>query len=298
MNLETDIRDLRTRIAQPVRANPDDGFLTDLEAVGMLNFAALRVAQDIVDDALPDLHQKNDQTTISGQENYSVPSDLLRILSVEIDYGQGFNPAQLVSPKELILDRWDPVWRAENTRPNYAVLSNEIFIRPIPDSVTAGATRLRIRYIQTPARRFKHLQGKTDGDGTTTVLAISTDASPSNWWVGTTPVPINARIQSGVLAGEERTVSASSKDTNITVSVVYSAIPGTGIIFDVGEESPLSKAFQDLMMGYAAYLGWSKDENESGANREFTLYTSAVKGINARYNRLHAQEPHSLAETR
>lgn len=290
MNLEVEIRQVRERLGEPARDDQADNYITDREIVDWIHAAEHQIIQDVADDALTDLHGETSETTVNGTESYALAtnaSDFLRLLDVRLDTGMGLVECDLINPKQRRQLYESPTWRPTAAHPFAWLYGASIYVAPIPGS-EAGAGKLKIRYVKQPNRRFKHDTGLTDAAGiTTTLVDAGLRTEPDDYWNSG-----SVRLKTGILAGEERTVSDFDNGTNtITVSSAFSGTPGTGIYYEIGEVSDVGEEFNPLIISWATYLAYLKDREVDLAQDQKQRYDMGVQKINARYGAYHRQEP-------
>ena len=169
--------------------------MTVKHLVRLLYQSELRVSQDAPDDALWSLLATPfDQATVAGTGEYDLPGKsatannelpLLRVISIELKVAHNYYPARLVSLDELWKADHMPLQQARNRTPVASLTGRETFkIRPIPEA--AVATGLRINYLKTPRRRFRHTKSTvTTTDITNDDALIDTvRTEKDDWWTG------------------------------------------------------------------------------------------------------------------
>lgn len=301
-NLRSQLEELRHRLAEPFdpsqegTSNPVEGYYPDQALLNFLHAAELMVAHDVVDDALLSLQTTFDITTANGTETYDLPQrsltalgdpPILRLVAAELDRGWGRKyPCRLLPPEAFFRADFDPMFRASERSPVASLIDDgQIRVRPIPGA-EAGATKLVLRYIRVPRRRFRHYKGIVDSS-TTTIVTDGDMIQPASFWVTNAQCSLRIVTQNGIL-GEERMVTANDA-TTITVTPAFSEAPVAGDEYHIGEVSELSDELIPAVMAWATYLGYQAD-----ARGDHTIplqeYKGFIQSINQRYAGIHGQE--------
>lgn len=269
MNLETQIRQVRSRFAEPRTADPADDRFTDTEILEWIHQAEIHVIRNIAE------REKWIRTAtfpaVNGQELYDratagFPTDLIDI--VRVTYASApciRHPVHEIDALEMNSRRFP---RKGYNQYFYELAgtfgTSKLGIRPIPND----ATNIVLWYIKMPYRRYKHKRGTTTAAGTNVEIIDATNLThPNNFWTDS-----EVRLFDGVLAGQERIVASSTKaTTRLTVSTAFDEIVAQNVIFEVGEVSELSKELDPLVTAWATYLAKMKnaDPDASAVKIEF-----------------------------
>lgn len=285
MNLQTEIDEVRVRVGEPHRTDESDSFILDREIINWIHQAELQLIQDLPLDALLDVQAEASITTVTLTDSYDLPADFVRLIDVRLDTGQGLFRARKVEPNEIAMVDLSPAWTVTGNTPVFALVGNQILVRPIPVTPAVGANKLKIRYLQEPTRRFKAYRGYTTAAGLITTLVDSSAPGPDDWWKDA-----EVRLMSNELEGEERTVTAFADSTGTFTSLAWSKIPGNGVLYHAGQVSDLPGEFWETWVAYAAYRALSKDRETDLAKIQLDEYHQFLQLINARFLRVHKSE--------
>lgn len=285
MNLQTEIREIRTRLSAPVRSNDTDNYITDLEIVDWIWAAELQIAQDVSDDALLDLEATDSVTTVNGTSAYSLASDFQRLLSVQLDVGAGLQYARIINPKQARLIAQSPSWRSSAMNPYAWVYAGQLNVSPTPGS-EAAVGKLKVNYVGRPTQRAKHIYSYTTGAGTAITMVDSALVQADDFWNN-----CKVRLTTGALKNQERLVTDFTASSDTLTVATFGTDPGQSIYYEMGEVSDLGDEFSPLIVAWATYLGFIKDADMELAAAQLNEYRTAVQAINARYGAFHRQEP-------
>lgn len=286
MNLQTEITEVRARLGEPFRVQDENSFILDREITNWIQQGELRVLQDFPIDALLSLQTEQQIDTVDGQEEYSLASDFVRLIDVRVNYGQGWFKARLVESGDLSIADVSPGFGFSHTLPLVAFSQGKLALRPVPDTVTAGMGRLKVRYLKEPTRRYKHHTGFSTGGGSTTTLVDSACPGPNSYWNGTT-----LRFLTNDYTGTEVTVTGFTSATGTIAFAALTSAPGTGVQYDMGTESDLPGEFWEAWVAYAAFRALSKDRETDLAAMQMQDYKEIVAHVRERFETAHKSEP-------
>ncbi len=296
-NLGVQIQALRSRLGEPFEDAAEDtggseGYYRQSELLDFIYQAELRLAKDLVNDALVGLHTTVSRTTLDGTDLYDLPTTditvpddppVLRMISVELDTGSGLFPCRQISRKDLRkVDEWSS-HRAEARHPVMMYdAAGQILVRPIP-STEAGATKLVFRYLKIPRRRYRHHRGKIDSVVSTTIfIDASADIYPNDYWF--TDTNSSVMIVVGQLAGEARMISDfDGLLGGFTVAHAFSKSLNVTEEYIAGEISEIGDHTGDLQLAYASFLGKQKIGEAQLAANFLAEYQSGVEKVNEVY---------------
>jgi hypothetical protein len=138
----------------------------DASLLPLVNIAKDNIAQAIVRVNPNYFGTVSDANTISGQQDYQKPANLLILKRLDISYTDT-NPGSYNPALETTLDQLQPMgedWYATYqsiTSPLYRFDDTQLFIYPIPTATTSGTAFMRLWYV---LRRtdLPDLSGSTD----------------------------------------------------------------------------------------------------------------------------------------
>lgn len=294
-NLAAQLVALRARLGEPYEgtsATPvNEGYFTQEDLVQFIYEAEVRLARDLVNDAITGLQTTVSRTTVNGTASYDVPANdiavaddppVLRMVGVDLDTGSGLYPCREISRKDL----WkSDDWSTHRADPRHPMMvwdaSGKITVRPTPGT-EAGAAKLIFRYYKLPRRRYRWHIGVVGSATTTTILAAGATVYPDDYWI--TDCKSSLRISSGDIKGQERMISDFTSATGLfTVAFAFSEAPVATDQFLAGEVSDLGDQVGDLMLAYAAFLGRQKIGDPQQAQMFLAEYQSGVQRVNATY---------------
>lgn len=285
MNLQTEIREIRTRLSAPVRSNDTDNYITDIEIVDWIWAAELQIMQDAVEDALLDLQATQTETTVNGTSAYALDTSFQRVLQVQLNTGAGLIPCRIINPKQVRLLSQSPSWRPSPMTPYAWIFGGNINVSPTPGS-EAGAGKLIVQYTARPTKRGKHIASYTTAAGSATALVDTALTQADDYWNNCT-----VRLTSGAMKNLERTVTDFTASTDTLTVATFGTAPGQSITYEMGEVSDLGDEFSPLIVAWATYLGYVKDADLELANMQRDEYLRGIQTLNARYQSYHRQEP-------
>jgi hypothetical protein len=299
-NLGVQLQALRSRLGEPYDDATEDtggneGYYTQLELIEFIYQAELRLAKDLVNDALVGLHTTVSRTTTDGVATYDLPTTditvaddppVLRMVGVDLDTGAGLFPCRQISRKDL----WKADdWGTHRAEPRHPIMvydaAGQITVRPTPTTAGGvGAGKLVFRYLKVPRRRFRHHRGIVNSVTSTTVF-IDADAgalySNGHW---TTDTKSAVRIVVGGLTGEERMIASFIGSTGAyTVAFGFSQQINVNDEYIAGEISEIGDHVGDMTLAWASYLGKQKIGESQEAQNYLAEYQSGVKSINELY---------------
>lgn len=293
-NLAAQLVALRARLGEPYEgtsATPvNEGYFTQEDLVQFIYEAEVRLARDLVNDAITGLQTTVSRTTVDGTATYDAPATnitvaddppVLRMVGVDLDTGSGLYPCREISRKDL----WKvDDWATHRADPRHPVMvwdaAGQVTVRPTPGA-EAAAAKLVFRYYKVPRRRYRWHIGVVGSASTTTILAAGATIYPDDYWI--TDCKSSLRMSSGYIRGQERMISDFTSLGLFTVSFAFSEAPTAGDHFLAGEVSDLGDQVGDLMLGFAAYLGRQKIGDPQQAQAFLAEYQSGVQRVNATY---------------
>lgn len=281
MNLETQIRQVRARLSDPRRTDPEDSYVTDLELVDFIHQAEWQVVRDLAERE--SFVQTATFNAVNAQEQYDeaaagFPIDVLDIVRVTyggvecrrhpvhelgaLDFGSNYRPRKGLSQFFYLIGG--------------SLGKLKLGIRPIPDDTSQVA----VWYVRRPYRRFKHLLGQVTLAGTNLEIIDSTSLlHVDSYWNGS-----EVRLKDQIYAGNERIVSAFAAATDkITVSVAWPTIITVGTRYEVGEVSQMPADLEPLVIGWASYLGFVKNMAADLGGIARSEYDQMLSRHNQRY---------------
>lgn len=281
MNLETQIRQVRARLSDPRRTDPEDSYVTDLELVDFLHQAEWQVVRDLAERE--SFVQTATFAAVNGQEQYDeaavgFPIDVMDI--VRVTYG-GVECRRHPVHELGALD-FGSNYRARKGLSQFFYLIGgslgklKLGIRPIPDDTS----QIAIWYVRRPYRRFRHVRGIVTLLGTNVEIIDSTNLLHVDSYWNTCEV----RIMDGLYVGNERVVSAFAAATDkITVSSAFPTPIPVGSRYEVGEVSQMPADLEPLVIGWAAYLGFVKNMAADLGGIARSEYDQMMSRHNQRY---------------
>lgn len=287
MNLQTEITAVRHRIGEPFRSDEQNGFILDKEIRQWIHEAELQVVKDLPDDALYTLHKPSVVELTGADNDYDLPTDFVRWIELRIKYdGTNFYSADLVSPKQFRQAVDSPMWRANIRKPKAMIFNNKFYIAPTPETTVASG--IELRYVKEPTRRYKHYKGLSTAAGSTTTVVDSETPGVNDYWNATELVLLDGTVrgQSGIVTG-----FTDASGTFTFAASTFTAAPGVGVDFEVGQISDLPGEFFPLWVAWASWLALSKDREVDLAREQKLEYTETVGRIRERYEGLHRAEP-------
>jgi len=203
MNLQSEIREVRSRVADPARVDPNDSYILDIEVMDWLWRGETQLLHDISEREK--VAKILTIAAVAAQELYSITVDLLDIIRVTYA-GTECTRYPVEELGALTTNRFRvPV---KGQQQYFYILSDtaagvvpgrtRIGIQPIPDDTS----NIIIYYIPMPTRRFKANQGTTTGAGSSTTMVDSLLIQPDDYWNGT-----QIRLLSGYLKGNAQVVT-------------------------------------------------------------------------------------------
>lgn len=279
MNLQSEIREVRSRVSEPDRVNPDNPYFTDLEIIDWIYRAEIQTAHDAIERER--LIKTATTAGVASQELYDAPADLLDI--VRVTYGgvecTRFPVTELGA---LATNRLREPTKGlqqffyELAKPTGVPGRGQIGIRPVPNDTA----NIVVYYVPMPVRRYKAVQGTTTGAGTTTTALDSVlSAYPDDFWNDT-----QFRILTGPMRGQFRNVSDFSSGTGtITWTTAIEAAPGTNNDYEMGQVSSLPQEWIPMVVAWASYQALLKDRRPDLASAQRQEYDALLANINNRY---------------
>jgi len=152
MNLRETIDAARTFLKDPLPATrtfPDDSssFFEDTEMTRWYNLEQRSIQNHMIQADENWFVTSTSITTISGQEEYTLPTDLVKIQRLE-DYDNSSNPIEIIPMSFNDKDRYNSRYPWENSSVSdadfYAIRGNSIVLRPRPNK--AGTLKLYYSY--------------------------------------------------------------------------------------------------------------------------------------------------------
>lgn len=295
-NLGVQLQALRSRLGEPYEDAAEDtggteGYYRQMELVEFIYQAELRLAKDLVNDALVGLHVTVSRTTASGTDLYDLPTTdmsvadeppVLRMIAVDLDTGSGLFPCRQISRKDLWkVDDWSS-HRAEARHPVMMYdAAGQILVRPIPGAEFA-ADKLIFRYIKTPTRRYRFHRGITETSTLSTLVDVDAAIYGDDYWI--TDCKASIRLEDGTFRGEDRMIDDFTSVTGTySVAFDWSSLPPVGTEYIAGEVSDLGDHLGDLMLSFAAFLGKQKIGDQQGSANYLAEYQSGVEAVNKTY---------------
>jgi len=297
-NLGVQLQALRSRLGEPYEDATEDtggteGYYRQMELVEFIYQAELRLAKDLVNDALVGLHVTVSRTTTDAKDLYDLPTTgidvadeppVLRMISVDLNTGSGLFPCRQISRKDL----WKvDDWSTHRAEPRHPVMmydaAGQILVRPIPTTVGGvGAGYLVFRYIKTPRRRYRWHRGITETSTLSTLVDVDAAIYGDDYWI--TDCKSSIRLEDGTFRGEDRMIDGFTSVTG-TYSVAWdwSSLPPVGTEYIAGEISDLGDHLGDLILSFAAFLGKQKIGDEQGGANYLAEYQSGVETVNKTY---------------
>lgn len=281
MNLETQIRQVRSRLATPRRALVSEDYITDTEILEWIRQAELQVIKDVAEREK--FITQATVAAVAAQELYSRTDtgfpvdvvDIVRVTYAGVECNR--HPAHEIAALELNTFRRP---RKGFNQYFYEIAgtfgTSKIGIRPVPDDTSP----IVIWYVQAPYRRFKHLRGITTAVGAATEIIDSGNLKqPNNYWVNA-----EVRLFDGLIQGEERIVSASDLGTTkLTTTTAWPVAVAQNVTYELGEVSELPAELEPLVTAWATYLGQCKGRDAGDASLTRTEYDAQIAKHNARY---------------
>lgn len=278
MNLQSEIREVRARVSEPARLNPDNPYITDIEIIDWIFRGEIQVSQDIQERER--LVKIQTTAAVAAQELYDAPADLLDI--VRITYaGTECTRASLLELGSLTSNRYRAPKKGvqqffyEIAKSGVTPGVGQIGIRPIPDDTQ----NILIYYVPVPVRRYKAVDVKTTSNGsTTTTISTSLTAYPDNFWNNT-----QIRWLNGANRGNFKAVTGFTSATGTVTHPANDIATTTGIEFEMGQVSSLPQEYIPLVIAWAAYQALMKDRRPDLAQIYKTEYEAQLTQVNGRY---------------
>lgn len=256
MNLETQIRQIRGRLADPRRTDETDPFIRDTEIIDWIHHGEVQVLRDVPEREL--FIEIATFAAVIGQERYdkataNFPQDVVdpvfvRYAGVEcvrhavhelgsLQYGDALRPRKGLNQYFYLLAG--------------GLGTATLGIRPVPDDTS----QIELWYVRRPYKRFKHAYVQLSAAGTPTTLISSSLTHVNDYWNG-----CEVRVAEGsIYQGEERVVSDFDATTDtLTVATAMPEAIGTGPFIELGEVSELPPDLEPLVNAWAVYLGFLK----------------------------------------
>ena len=273
INLQTQVRQVRERIGEPSL-----GYYNNEELTDYIRRGEIHVSQDIVDDALIELHSENSITTVDGTQSYDLGSNFLRIVDVRYDNGNGLKNCTIIDPREARMMNDQYVLEATPNNPFCWIFGGNVYVLPIPAAADEGANKLKVQYIKLPDERYKRHAGSCASPLTVSFVDTTVPKSADDFWNAT-----SIRFTSGLFSGRDVTVTDfDDGDDKFTFAALEAAMLSTDT-YDVGEVSTFPLELNPLVIAWAAYEAYLKDAEDVQVQGTLAEYNAMVEKINSRY---------------
>jgi len=278
MNLQTEITEVRSALAEPYRTVASSAFVTDDDCVRWITMGE-QAAYDALDDrALANMAVDSSSISLTGAEGLTSGTDATvnwsRVLGVYVTKSSLSMRCILLSPQEFWNARKGKWAGSVDQEVAYATVDYQtVRVYSMP-----GVSACVVRYLPRPTQRAKFFGGLTTGAGSSTsVVASGAGGYANSWFVG-----CNLRMRTGAAASVEQVVSAFATGTGTFTVASLGATSGSGNSVDVGEISSLPAECMPAWIAYATYRGFLKKFPER-AESALAHFERSVSSINARY---------------
>lgn len=280
MNLQSEISELRSLMAEPYRSTDADAFFINSECARWIFGGEAAAFNVLADEALGTMAVDSAALTLAGAEGLisgtSTTVNWNRVLGVFVTKASLSMRAKLVSAAEFYATRHSPIKPSTQEAPIATLDGQSVRIANADTSITQAI----VKYLPKPTLRAKRHRGTTTSAGTATTIVDTGLNGPygtADWFAG-----CNAQITSGTDGFVEVLVSGYSGNT-LTVANMGAAA-GTGATYDVGEISSLPPEYYSVWMAYAAFLAANKKRPQL-AGGFLSSFNMQVQAINSRYAR-------------
>ena len=289
MNLQTDVHEVRRRIAEEFADDDNDASVTDEDIVGWLNEAEKRFVEDApAEVALTDsgatglgLLGQNTQNVASGSTTFALPSDFLKPISVE--YTARGNAGSVRTCRLLKYDEYrlakalDPSFYPSYDTPMACVFNGNVLILPVGQATISNGYILT--YVRIPQRRFRRYSGTVTSVTSTTVFADS--KMTAKGWPDDYFNTYENMFTSGTSRGQTSVVNDYTKSTGTITLASGASLITVGNSFEVGEQSAVPNKYRNIVMEYATYLALCKDRDEI-AQKHMNEYQRMINSLQGR----------------
>lgn len=278
MNLQTEITEVRSALAEPYRSVVSSTFVTDDDCVRWLTMGE-QAAYDAIDDrALATMAVDSGSISLSGAEGMTSGTDSAvnwsRVLGVYVTKSGLSTRCILVSPQEFWNARKGRYMGSVDQELAYATIDYQT-VRVYSQPAVSAAI---VRYIPRPTQRAKFYGGLTTGAGSSTsVISSGANVYDDSWFVG-----CNLRMRTGAAASVEKAVTGFTKASGTFTVTTLGAASGNTNSFDVGEVSSMPAECMPAWVAYATYRGFLKKFPDR-AQAALADFERIVGSINSRY---------------
>jgi len=278
MNLQTEIGELRSLLAEPYRSNDSDAFFTNPECARWIYSGEMAAFNSLPDDALASMAVDSGSISLSGASGFNSGTDATvnwsRVLGVYVDRNGLSVRARIVSAAEFYAVRHSPEITNNKQQPAIATIEGQSVRIQTSDQLTACV----VKYLPVPTQRSKYYRGTTTAAGSNVAVVDATAGgifSTAAWFNG-----CRLLMQTGPARGVESLVSGWATNT-YTVGDL-GATSSSGSLYDVGQVSSLPPELYPAWMAYAAFLAANKKAPEKAAGL-YAAFENLVSRISARY---------------
>lgn len=295
MNLQSQITEIRRRIAEPYPDDQSDANITDDEIVDWLYQAELQVARDANDAAFSYNPSQlvYTATIASGTSPLTVFSAstpaMFRLLGVAKYRNSALPPrtARIVSFNDFQRAQYDPNWRSNDSHPIACLHDGLLNIHP---DRTSGS--VNVTYISIPQRRYRRFRGSVTSKTTNLIWVDSklvTAGYPDDYFnvhgfitsgVKYTSGEPNGRIvEVSDYVGATGTVTTAATGWSVA-NEAFAPDINVGDTYEIGEKSQFADIFAGPIYAYVAYLCFCKGNDEQ-AQKCLDDYQRQIGQINA-----------------
>jgi hypothetical protein len=297
MNLQSQITEIRRRIAEPYSTDASDQNITDDEIVDWIRQAEIKLLYDISVETISTIMTPwiiNAAIAGTGIDYVVLPTvTMFRPVSITLLRTAGASqvPCRVVPFTDWLRSKNDPNWRVNHLNPIAAISDGNIYTNPVATS----ASTVRLRYLAEPDYRYRHFVGSVTSKTSNTVWADTKAVAkgwPDDYFNPYGTLTTQVKYTSGEPNGNHANVTDYTGATGTFTLSVSASYPisnesfrpdvNVGDTYEVGQVGTLPAQFDRMIYSYVEYLCWCKGNDDAAAQRSMNQYMTQIDAINGR----------------